>query len=346
MHFDQKTHPHRRRNPLTGQWILVSPQRSRRPWRGHTESQPSTKSILYDKDCYLCPENTRSNNQKNPRYTNTFVFQNDFQALLPEHHEFKDTKDSLFMIQQAEGQCKVVCFSPHHTLTLAEMSESQILEVLNTWIFQLQELTPSYRWVQIFENKGGIMGASNPHPHSQLWASDFLPSLIALEDKNQNTYFQENTSVLLLDYGHKEIKIGQRIVVENKDWLVVVPFWAVWPFETMVLPRFHIRRMQELDDKKRKNLSQILKILLVKYDNLFKAPFPYSMGIHQAPLDSHLYPHWQFHIHFNPPLLRSATVQKFMVGYEMFAENQRDLTAEAAAERLRQLSDIHYKKKG
>lgn len=335
--------PHRRFNPLTGQWILVSPQRGDRPWKGQVEKIDIALLPSHDQSCNLCPGNIRTNEKKNPNYTSTFVFPNDFPALLTDTKNITDSKHPLFTFQNQRGECRVICFSPLHNITLAEMNNDDILQVINTWILQLRELNILYKWVQIFENKGAMMGASNPHPHSQIWAGDFIPTHIAQEDVNQKQYYQKNNSPMLLEYVNEEIERKDRVILENKFWAAIVPFWAIWPFEIIILPRFHTSRMQNLTQEQKISLANILKIILVLYDNLFETPFPYSMGIHEAPIDHKNSSYWQFHIHLNPPLLRSATIKKFMVGYEMFAEAQRDLTPEQAAEKLKSLSSIHYK---
>ena len=335
--------PHRRFNPLTGEWIFVSPQRTKRPWKGQVEGLPLSERPTYDPDCYLCPGNTRASGARNPDYESTFVFPNDFSALLPDIAPVKTDVQTLLREEPASGECRVMCFSPRHDLTLPEMSLQDIRAVVGVWEEQFTELGEKYRWVQVFENKGAIMGCSNPHPHGQVWASDFLPNEPSKEDLNEKRYFDEKGQPLLVDYLKMEEQQGERVVVENDSWVTLVPFWAVWPFETILLPRRNILRFPDLTAKEKDDLAAILKISLTKYDNLFETSFPYSMGWHGAPYDDRDNRHWQLHAHFYPPLLRSATVKKFMVGYEMLAEAQRDLTAEKAAERLRELSDTHFK---
>lgn len=334
-------YPHRRLNPLTGEWVLVSAHRTDRPWRGQVEAAPKDTRPAFDPTCYLCPGNERAGGTRNPAYDHTFVFTNDFAALLPDTPELS-YPDSILRAETESGTCRVICFSPRHDLTLARMDVPDIRRVVDVWAEQIVELGRRYRWVQIFENRGEMMGASNPHPHGQVWAGSALPNEPAKEEVNQRAYFARHTSPLLLDYAQVEIEQGARTVVANDDWIAVVPYWAVWPFETMILPRRHVPRLPELNEKERDSLADIVKRLLTRYDNLFHVSFPYSMGWHGAPSDQGDRAHWQLHAHFYPPLLRSATVRKFIVGYEMLAEVQRDLTAEQAAERLRSLSDIHY----
>lgn len=340
MTFEPTNHPHRRYNPLTGEWVLISPHRTQRPWQGKVERLPLDKRPEYDPSCYLCPGNVRANGEHNPPYTSTFVFTNDFASLLPDTPTTLPTDDPVFQLEAVQGTCRVICFSPRHDLTLAEMALPDIRHVIDVWAEQLIELGAHYRWVQIFENKGEVMGCSNPHPHGQIWAGSWLPDELSAEDHQQRAYYAQYQRPLLVDYAERET---ERVVVENDDWLVVVPYWAVWPFETLLMPRRHILRLTDVTEQERDSLAQIMKRLLVKYDNLFETSFPYSMGWHQAPYggatDDH---HWQLHAHYYPPLLRSATVKKFMVGYEMLAEAQRDLTPEQAASRLRDLTEIHF----
>ncbi len=340
--FDQH---HRRYNPLIDEWVLVSPHRTRRPWQGQVEKLPDETRPALDPNCYLCPGNTRAGGIQNPVYEGTFVFTNDFAALLPEVPSASLDESGLLRAESEPGTCRVVCFSPRHDLSLAEMEIADIARVVNTWMAQTAELGQTYRWVQIFENKGAVMGCSNPHPHGQIWAGDSLPDLPAHEQRQQQAYFAEHGRPLLVDYQELEQQRGDRCVVENAEWLAVVPFWAVWPFETLLLPRRHTLRLTDLDASQQQGLAEILKQLLVRYDNLFETSFPYSMGWHGAPYKTAAVEHWQLHAHFYPPLLRSATVKKFMVGYEMLSEAQRDLTPEQAAERLRSQSGVHYKGK-
>ncbi len=343
--FAASDHPHRRYNPLLDQWILVSPQRTKRPWHGELERPPADERPIYDPDCYLCPGNERANGECNPHYDSTFVFANDFAAVLPDVPPLETGEDSLFRLKTLRGEARVICYSPRHDLTLAEMSLPVIEAVIDLWIGQTAALGKTYAWVQVFENRGAMMGASNPHPHGQIWATDELSAIPRAEDACQRTYHSRRGSVMLLEYAHEECNRRERIVVENDNWLVVVPFWAVWPFETLLLPKTPTQRLTDLDAGQQRDLARILKGLLVKYDNLFQVSFPYSMGWHGAPYVEGASEHWQLHAHFFPPLLRSATVKKFMVGYELLAEAQRDITAEAAAQRLRELPDVHYKRR-
>ena len=343
MPFDFTEHPHRRYNSLLDEWILVSPHRSRRPWQGGREQVAADLRPRYDPDCYLCPGNIRANGERNPDYDSTFVFINDFAALLPDVPPANSDDSPLFKVKSVRGEARVICFSPRHDLTLAEMSPDEIRIVVDLWAAQTAELGERFRWVQVFENRGEMMGASNPHPHGQIWSTDSLGTVATREDQQQRAYHNRYGNSLLQDYSQQEAHIGERCVLENENWLVVVPYWAVWPFETLLLPKSPERRLPDLDDGQRTRLADIMKKLLVKYDNLFEVSFPYSMGWHGAPYDAEDDAHWQLHAHFFPPLLRSATVKKFMVGYEMLAEAQRDITPEAAAQRLRDLPERHFK---
>ena len=354
--MQEKNPPHRRFNPLTGDWVLVSPHRTQRPWKGQVEKAPQSDLPEYDPNCYLCPGNSRSGGQRNPNYSSTYVFDNDFPALLPEDPARYSTEEEihgpgeigspeLFLAEKESGICRVVCFSTQHNSSLPDLSHKQIEAVVRTWIDQTLDLGKRdyIHYIQVFENKGAMMGASNPHPHCQIWATLQIPNEPLKELTTQRDYFSRNGSCLLCDYLQAEKRIQERIVLENDHFTALVPYWAVWPFEIMVLANRHVPTLPELSTPEIESLADILKRLTTRYDNLFEISFPYSMGFHQSPVNAGLHPQWHLHAHFYPPLLRSATVRKFMVGFEMLASPQRDLTPEQAAERLRSLSEVLYR---
>ena len=338
-------HPHRRYNPLLDEWILVSPQRAKRPWQGQNEAISDEKKPEYDETCYLCPGNHRITGGTNPNYENCYVFDNDFPALLKDEVSSDVEQEDLFKINPERGINRVICFSPKHNVTLAEMEVSEIENVIKVWKEQYLELGAiSYiNHVQIFENKGSVMGCSNPHPHGQIWAQSSLPTQVKRTQDNLLKYFQKTEKSLLKDYLESELQKKERIIAENEHFVLLVPFWATWPYETMIISKRHFSSIAEITEEEIKSYAEMIQIITVKYDNLFKTSFPYSAGIHQAPTDGLDHEEWHFHMHFYPPLLRSATVKKFMVGYELLAEAQRDLTAEQSAEILRNLSTQHYK---
>lgn len=339
--------PHRRWNPLIEEWILVSPHRTKRPWQGKQEVNTSANLVKYDPKCYLCPGNIRANGEKNPNYTSTYVFKNDFSALLNSNEielsdekapEYKTAKGIVKEIVEV-GECRVVCFSPRHDLTLPDMIQPEIEKVIDTWVKQYWELSldRDIAHIQIFENKGEIMGCSNPHPHCQIWAQKNIPTIPLRELESQKKYFRKNKTYMLIDYLKWEIEQKERLVYENEDWGVVVPHWAVWPFETLIIPKIKIACLFDFKDKHIQTFADAMLNITRKYDQIFQVSFPYSMGIHQIPVDKKNYDGVILHQHFFPPLLRSATVKKFMVGYEMTSEPQRDITPESAAEILRNL---------
>ena len=335
MSTDIQQLPHRRLNALTGDWVFVSPHRTQRPWQGKVEAVAASGRPRHDPTCYLCAGNLRVNGERNPDYTTTHAFTNDFAAFRPDTPALPPPEGELLVGRVQAGECRVLCFSPRHDLTMADLSPTEIREVIELWIRETTDLGRRWRWVQVFENKGEIMGCSNPHPHGQIWAGDFVPNEPAKEAARQHEWWMRHGQPLLPDYVALERTHGARVVAGNDEWTAVVPWWAVWPFETLVVPRRPARRLPDLDDTARTGLADLLKHLLGGYDRLFNCSFPYSMGWHGAPFDGEEHPEWTVHAHFYPPLLRSATVKKFMVGFELLGEAQRDLTPEQAAQRLR-----------
>jgi UDPglucose--hexose-1-phosphate uridylyltransferase len=336
---------HIRLNPLTGEWVLVSPHRSKRPWQGRVEGINTEVKIKYDPNCYLCPGNKRAGGVKNPVYKNTFVFENDYSALNILQKKINTNIRDLIITEGESGICRVVCFSPRHDLTLSGMNIAAIRKIVDTWIEEFKDLgkRDDINYVQIFENKGEIMGCSNPHPHSQIWATSSIPVELIKETFHQKDFLQKNSECLLCEYKELETDLKERVIIENKDFIVVVPFWAVWPFETMIISKRHIKDITGFSESEKNSFAGILKKITFIYDRVFNISFPYSAGIHQAPSDNVEHPEWHFHYHFYPPLLRSAVVKKFMVGYEMLANPQKDFTAETAAEVLKNLYEKYQK---
>ncbi|CCH48786.1 UDP-glucose--hexose-1-phosphate uridylyltransferase [Pseudodesulfovibrio piezophilus] len=346
MKFDEQ--PHRRLNQLTGEWVLVSPHRTKRPWQGQQEKPDRGTLPAHDPTCYLCPGNERARGSVNPEYRDVFVFTNDFAALYPDDSPAGASffePDGLLVAEPEPGVCRVICYSPRHDLNMARLGVEAVSEVVDVWCREYKVLgnRPEIGYVQIFENRGAVMGCSNPHPHGQIWATGSVPMYPAMEEERQKIHLEDTGECLLCRYLRQEQARGERIVFENESFAVIVPFWAVWPFETMVLPKVHMAFIAQMNEAQRKDLADALVRIGIRYDNLFQTSFPYSMGIHQQPVDGKDHPHWHFHLHFYPPLLRSQSVKKFMVGFEMMAMPQRDLTAESAALRLRELSEVHYR---
>lgn len=344
--FNLEDHSHRRYNPLTGEWLQVSPHRAKRPWQGQQEKVAEAERPQYDPACYLCPGNVRANGEVNPPYTGTYAFKNDFAAITEDVPSGKLEEGEFFLARSERGICKVICFSPRHDLTIPEMEVAAIKEVVALWQQEYLALgrLDFVNYVQIFENKGQVMGASNPHPHGQIWAQESIPDEPAKKQEHFRAYYQKWGRTLLQDYLQAELQKGERILFENDHFVGLVPFWAVWPFEAMIIARQPFTSIAQLQQEEMLALADAYKQLTVLYDNLFEVSFPYSAGIHQAPTDGGKHPEWHLHMAFYPPLLRSATVKKFMVGYEMLGNPQRDITPETAAKLLKQLPKEHYKK--
>ena len=351
--------PHRRYNPLPGEWVLVSPHRTQRPWQGEVAQKTAPSGVAYDPQCYLCPGNTRAGGATNPAYESTFTFVNDYAALLPDALVPTDAPASpLLLAQPARGICKVLCFHPDHSLTLARMTQPEIRRVVDAWTKEYEELARVewIEYVQIFENRGAMMGASNPHPHGQIWSTGFVPDEAAAETAAQREHLVGKGTCLLCNYVAAESGVGERVIFENDHFAALLPWWAVWPFEVLLVSRRHLGAMPQLTPEERDGLADALKRITTRFDNLFETSFPYTMGFHQTPTEAagegaivaatQKHPEWHFHAHFYPPLLRSATVRKFMVGFEMLGMPQRDITPEDAAKRLRNCSEVHFWPRG
>jgi len=336
--------PHRRWNPLRQSWILVSPHRTQRPWQGEVGQKAAPSEVAYDPECYLCPGNQRAGGAVNPAYEGVFSFVNDYAALLPDSPSVPELLASpLLVAGSARGLCKVLCFHPNHSLTLASMERAQIRRVVDAWAQEYNQLAclDWIEYVQIFENRGAMMGASNPHPHGQIWATGFVPDEPAAETTAQREHLARTGHCLLCDYMAAENTAGERVIFSNEHFVALVPWWATWPFEVLLVSRRHLGALPTLSDDERDGLADALKRLTTRFDNLFETSFPYTMGFHQSPVGEAAYPEWHFHAHFYPPLLRSATVRKFMVGFEMLGMPQRDITAEDAARQLRACPEEH-----
>ncbi len=340
---DFNDNPHRRYNILTGEWVLVSPHRTKRPWQGKNEEPGQFSKNTFDSNCYLCPGNTRANGEKNPNYSEPFAFVNDFSALLPGIPK-KELKNGLLMAESESGICKVVCFSSNHALTLPLMKIKEIAQVIKLWQEEFTSLgnLNDINYIQIFENKGALMGCSNPHPHGQIWAQRSVPEEIVKKTQQQQLYWSTHKKSLLSSYLAQELESKERVLLENEHFVALVPYWAIWPYETMIIPKRHVQYINQLNPEEVDSFATIIKKLTIRYDNIFETSFPYSAGIHQAPTDASKHESWHMHMSFYPPLLRSSTVKKFMVGYEMFANPQRDITAEQAAKIIQSQSEVHY----
>jgi len=343
--FTLDTNPHKRLNILTGEWVLLSPHRSKRPWQGKIEDLAPNYRPVYDPKCYLCPRNSRADGSINPDYTKSFVFENDFPSLLEETTNAQMNERDLLVAKNERGICKVVSFNENHNLSLPELSLSEIANIVDVWQFEFNAIAENkwIRYIQIFENKGEIMGCSNPHPHGQIWASSEIPTEIVKENAQQKNYYAINRKSLLSDYISLELEKKDRVVYKNEHFVVLVPFWAFWPYETMIISKRHVHSIKYFTTTEKVNLADAIKVLTAKYDNLFETSFPYSAGMHQAPVNDGEHLEWHWHMHFYPPLLRSSTVKKFMAGYELLANQQREITPECVANQLRNLSNEHYK---
>ncbi|MCK5814963.1 MAG: UDP-glucose--hexose-1-phosphate uridylyltransferase [Flavobacteriaceae bacterium] len=338
MNTNLQDYTHKRFNILTGEWVLVSPHRAKRPWQGQEEEISTEQRPSYDENCYLCAGNTRTSGEVNPDYKDVFIFMNDFAALEKESKVFS-IDEGLIKAKSEQGICKVICFSPDHSKSLAQMTADEITKVVEIWKneYKLLGSEPTINYVQIFENKGAVMGCSNPHPHGQIWSQSSLPNEVVKKDKTQLAYFNQNKRSLLEDYLQQELELKERIIFENDAFVVLVPFWAIWPFETMIVPKRAQKDISCLTKKEESLFAEAIAVITSSYDKIFKCSFPYSSGIHQAPTNNKDNNHWHWHMSFYPPLLRSATVKKFMVGYEMFGSPQRDITAEVAAKLIKEL---------